>query len=338
MRQGKRETGKGKRETVGLGATAIPPYRHTALLADGPEFDKIRRIWRALGARGAGGGDDCAIVEFGAERLAISTDMALEGVHFQQGWLSPREIGWRAAAAGLSDLAAVAAEPRGVLVSLGVSAEWPDEFVGELMEGVAAVADSVGALVWGGDLVRSQRIVLDVVVFGSVSAPVGRGGAGPGDALWVTGRLGGPLAALEAWRAGREPDQSARERFALPRPRVSEGLWLRDRGARAMIDISDGLAADAGQLAAASGVRCVIVSDRVPRHAAAEAVETALLGGEEFELLVALPENGDPQLGQRFEGEFGLPLTPIGHIEAGTGVRVLSDGVPVELPQGFSHF
>ncbi|MFC1640361.1 thiamine-monophosphate kinase, partial [Gemmatimonadota bacterium] len=114
-------------------------------LGDGSEFDKIRAIWGALGERGAGGGDDCAIVDVGGERLAISTDMAVEGTHFRTDWLSPREIGWRAGAAALSDLAAVAATPLGVLVSLGVPPDFPDGSVVSLMDGLGAVAEKVGA-------------------------------------------------------------------------------------------------------------------------------------------------------------------------------------------------
>jgi len=268
--------------------------------------------------------------------VAISTDMALEGTHFRTGWLSTREIGWRAAAAALSDLAAVAAEPAGVLVSLGVPAEQPDEFAAEIMDGVGAVADAVGAKVWGGDLVRSDRLALDVLVVGRVEHPVLRAGARPGDALWLTGRLGGPAAALADLLEGRAPAPAARERFAHPAPRVREAQWLRHRGARAMIDLSDGLAADAGHLAAASGVRCMLDADLVPRHEAAESDGAVLSGGEEFELLVALPlEFG---AGAEFERTFLLPLTKVGRVEAGAGVVLHRDGVPIDLPPGFRHF
>jgi thiamine-monophosphate kinase len=304
-------------------------------LGTGSEFDKIRAIWRALGDRAAGGGDDCAIVRVGTEQLAISTDLALEGVHFQAEWLEPAEIGWRAAAAALSDLAAVAAEPAGVLVSLGVPAERPDEFVAALMRGVGEVAGSVGAVVWGGDLVRSEQVVIDVAVVGRVATPVLRAGAGVGDQLWVTGRLGGAHAAVSAWRAGGEPEVTVRARFARPQPRTREALWLARRGAKAMIDLSDGLVADAGQIAAASGVRCVIEAGRVPVHPGT-APDMAPVSGEEFELLLALPAAVD--LGQEFEQTFGMPLTAIGRAESGAGVSLWCDGREVDLPVGFRHF
>lgn len=306
-------------------------------LAKGSEFDKIRAVWRSLGDRARGGGDDCAFVEFGGELAAISTDMAVEGTHFRKHWLNRREIGWRAGAAALSDLAAVAAEPKGVLVSLGVPADWTDDSVAELMDGLGDAAGSVGATVWGGDLVRSDIIVVDVVVFGHVSKPLKRAGALSGDMLWVTGRLGGPALALEAWNRGDNPDDLARDRFARPVPRISEARWLKDRGARALIDLSDGLVADAGQLAAASDIACVIEASRVPKHPGA-GEESALLGGEEYELLVSLPGETDPELGWEFEREFGIPLTGVGHVENGTGVRVLNAGVPMKITSGFRHF
>jgi thiamine-monophosphate kinase len=307
-------------------------------LGAGAEFDKIRSIWRALGDRAVGGGDDCAIVRLGDEQIAISTDMAVEATHFRQGWLAPAEIGWRAAAAALSDLAAVAAEPRGVLVSLALVPDWHDDFVAELMDGVGEVAASVEAKVWGGDVVRGERLTIDVVVVGTVTDPVLRSTAGAGDRLWVTGRLGGPLAAVESWEAGQQPEETARERFARPQPRIAQARWLRDHGARALIDVSDGLLSDAGQLAASSSVSCVIEASTVPQHPAITNETTALLSGEEFELLAALPHDADPDLADRFVDQFGLSLTCVGRVEAGSGVTLLREGETADLPQGFRHF
>ena len=309
---------------------------HTAL-GPGGEFDRIRAIWRRLGEQMSQAGEDCALVTIGSERLAISTDVTIEGTHFRKGWLAPEEVGWRAAAAALSDLAAVAAEPRGVMASLGVSPEWPEELVSEVMHGVGQAAAAVDAQLWGGDLVRSERLVLDVVVVGRAEAPVLRSGAAPGEGLWVTGALGGPAAALAAWLAGGEPEQTARERFAHPRPRIAEALWLRDEGATAMIDLSDGLIGDAGHLAAASGVRCVIEDERVPVHPAASP-RGALVGGEEYELLAALPRETDNELAAAFEDTFGIRLTRVGRVEEGQGVELLENGAPVALPGGFTQF
>ncbi len=306
-------------------------------LSSGPEFDKIRTIWKALGKNAVGGGDDCAFVEFGDELVAISTDMAVAGTHFRSEWLGPKEIGWRAGAAALSDLAAVAASPMGMLVSLGLPAAIPDTDVASIMEGVGNVCASVGAKVWGGDLVRSERIVIDVVVFGTVSEPLRRSGASPGDTIWVTGKLGGPAEALKTWESGSRPDRKVRSRFAKPVPRVEEAIWLRDHGATALIDLSDGLIADAGHLSAASHVALVLDAAKVPIFPSTDE-NSALLGGEEYELLVSLPSDTIPDLGKEFESKFDLPLTGIGHIESGKGVRVLKAGVPLVLENGFSHF
>lgn len=308
---------------------------HTSLGA-GAEFDRIRALWERLGSRAAPAGDDCAIVRIGTGQFAVSTDLAVEGTHFELGWLSHAELGWRAASAALSDLAAVAAEPLGVLASVGVPSAWDEQTVADLMDGIGNAAHAVEATVWGGDLVRSERLVIDMTVVGTVTRPVRRSGATPGDALWVTGALGGPLAALRAWSAGREPDLLARERFAHPVPRIAEARWLEAAGARAMIDLSDGLVADAGHLAAASGVACRIDRESVPVHAAAGSADDALVSGEEYELLVALPPSFAH--GVDFVEQFAVPFTRIGSVERGSGVHVCAGGSPVDPPQGFRHF
>jgi thiamine-monophosphate kinase len=310
---------------------------HTSL-GSGAEFDRIRAIWRRLGTRAAPAGDDCSIVDVGGRQLAISTDMAVEGVHFQAGWLEPVELGWRIGAAALSDLAAVAATPLGLLASVGAPAGRSAEELATLMDGFASAGEAVGAIVHGGDLVRSDRLVVDAVVFGTVEHPLLRSGAAPGDGLWVTGALGAPAAAVRAWLAHRAPGEAARARFARPVPRVVEAHWLRDRGATAMIDLSDGLLPDAGHLAAASGVACRIDADRVPVHAGAEGRDDALAGGEEYELLCALPADFDDARAEAFSARFGLPLTRVGVVQAGAGVRLMDRGRPLAEPAGYVHF
>ncbi|HEX9580337.1 MAG TPA: thiamine-phosphate kinase [Gemmatimonadales bacterium] len=313
--------------------------RVPAQLGPGEEFDRIRAIWGRLGDRVAGAGEDCAFLEIGGERLAFSVDLSTEGTHFQIGWMTPVEIGWRAASAALSDLAAVAADPLGVLASVGVPAEWPAEHVTDLMEGVGAAAAAVGARVWGGDLVRAACVILDVCVVGRLAAaPVLRSGAKPGDELWVTGRLGGPFAALAAWNARAEPDRAARERFVHPVPRVREGHWLRDHGARALIDLSDGLVPDAGHLAAASHVGWTIDVDAVPLHPSAETADMALAGGEEYELLAAFPPGLDDNDAVEFAARFGIPLTRVGRADQAQGVRLLRDETRVWVPESYRHF
>lgn len=311
---------------------------HTPL-GPGAEFDRIRRALGRLGTRAAGVGDDCAFVDLGHERLALSCDLSIEGTHFRTGWLAPEELGWRAAAAAVSDLAAVAAEPLGVLVSVAIPVEWPEEHFADLMAGVGDVVQSVGAVVWGGDLVRGEGVAVDLFVVGRMSGePVRRSGARVGDELWVTGVLGGPFRAVAAWNAGTEPEATARARFAHPVPRIAEAQWLRQHGVRAMIDVSDGLVADAGHLAAASGVGWAIDPDLVPLHPAVEVVDEALVSGEEYELLVALPAGVGRDQAEAFRAAFDLPLTRVGVAEPASGVRVLRRGQPVTLPRSFGHF
>jgi thiamine-monophosphate kinase len=208
----------------------------------------------------------------------------------------------------------------------------------ELMEGMGRAAESVGAAVWGGDLVRSSVLAIDVTVVGDVNEPLLRRGARAGDGLWVTGRLGAPLAALRAWEAGREPAAGARERFAHPVPRVEESHWLREHGARAVIDVSDGIVADAGHLTAASGVACTIERSDVPLHPAADDPLDGLLSGEEYELLVALPGTFDPATANEFHDRFALDLTRVGSVVAGRGVTVTDRGEQMVLPHGYLHF
>lgn len=315
-------------------------------LGPGPEFDRVRRIAAALGPRATGLGDDCAVLAAAGSALVASTDVSVEGVHFRRDWLSFEEIGWRVVAAALSDLAADGAEAGGVLVALTVPAEASDADVVALMTGAGAAASDVGARVVGGDLSAGPVWSAAVTVLGWTETPVTRAGARIGDGIWVTGELGGPRAALEAWRRGDAPDAEARRAFAHPVPRLHAGRWLARHGARAMIDVSDGLGADAGQLAAASGVAVALELDRVP--VAGPAVDAAhRLGipaerfaaesGEEYELLVALPEHFEQDDVLAFRSVAGVPLTRVGRVTAGGGVQAELAGKPVALA-GYDHF
>jgi thiamine-monophosphate kinase len=310
-------------------------------LGPGPEFDRIRAIASGLGPLAAGLGDDCALLEIGGTTLALSTDVSVEDVHFRREWLALEEIGWRATAASLSDLAAAAAEPIGVLAALTMPETEPESSFASIMAGAGAAVASVGGVVLGGDLSRGSSISLTVTAIGRAAHPMRRRGARPGDGLWVTGTLGGARAALMAWKVGRIPDPDARVRFAHPDPRTSMGSWLAASGATAMMDLSDGLAGDARHLAAASGVILRIDLERVPRHpsvdaearAAGEAAASfAARGGEDYELLVTLPA---PFAGQGT----GIALTRIGSVEEGEPGRVIIEqgGAPITLT-GYDHF
>ena len=316
-------------------------------LGPGGEFDRIRAVARALGPRAAGLGDDCALLTAGPGSLAVSTDASVEGVHFRLDWIRLREVGWRATAAALSDLAAEGAVPAGVLAAVVVPSGAEERELIELMLGVGDAAEAAGTAVLGGDLTRAAAGWSAIVtVLGWAEAPVTRAGAEAGDSVWVTGTLGGARAALEAWRRGGTPDAEARAAFARPVPRLAAGRWLAAHGARAMLDLSDGLAGDAGHLAAASGEAVAIDLDSVPVHPStiAEArrldrpvQEFAAEGGEDYELLVALPAAFSEADVRGFERDCGLPLTRIGGVERGRGVRLSLAGRPVSL-RGYDHF
>jgi thiamine-monophosphate kinase len=315
-------------------------------LGGGAEFDRIRAIAAALGPVASGLGDDCAVLPPGFGDVVVSTDMSVEGVHFRREWVGWQEAGWRAAAAALSDLAASGAEVVGLTASVGTPRDAPAEDLVELMRGVGAAVSAVGGRVLGGDLSVAPAWVVDVTVFGRSARPLGRREARAGDTLWVTGALGGARAAVIAWESGGTPAPGARERFAHPVPRISEGRWLAAHGAHAMMDLSDGLGGDAAHLAAASGVRVEIDLEQLPVHPDVVAVALergeplqafAARGGEDYELLVALPKSFDDVEARRFQQDTGTVLTRIGRIRRGTGVAAAFAGVAVSLA-GHDHF
>jgi thiamine-monophosphate kinase len=294
-----------------------------------------------------GPGDDCAVV---SGDLAISVDMTIEGVHFLKEWLTPEEIGYRAVAAALSDLAAMAAAPVGVLVALALRLEDAHELGPRVMAGARAAAAGVKAVLLGGDSTRSPGpMVIDVVVVGNTARPLLRSGARPGDTLWVTGELGAAAAAVRSWQRGLEPEPAARLAFALPAPRIEEAIWLARHGViAALLDISDGLAGDAGHIAAASDVQIVLDAESIPIHPAvyassadaADALRLALAGGEDYELCFAARPGAVEPLAAQFSEAFGLQLTCVGAVQAGIGV-LLRDGSGRlhDLPAtGFDHF
>jgi thiamine-monophosphate kinase len=317
-------------------------------LGPGKEFDRIRGIIERI-AEITGDveeiGDDCALVPLGTTTLAVSLDSSLENVHFRTDWLDFKEIGFRAAGSALSDLAAEGATPFGMLVSLGVPAtngKKGSDPAGDIMAGVATMANNLEARVLGGDLTRSDKYVVDVCVLGTVERPVRRSGAREGDTLWVTGYLGGAALALQRFREGKQMPTVLRNRYACPEPRIQAGRWLAGHGATAMIDISDGLAADAQHLSAASGVGIEINLEQIPCWENVEAMAAAA-SGEEFELLLTLPPAFGDASASAFRSETGIQLSRIGTCLRGSGgrrvgVRLLDNGKPASLPAGYDHF
>ena len=262
------------------------------------EFGLLGELERRGLARGIE--HDAAVVE----GLVVTQDALVEGVHFRFDLLSWRELGFRAAAVNVSDLAASGADPLALIVSLGLQGETAVEDVVELYEGL----NEAGVPVRGGDTTRADRVLLSVTALGTSARVPGRAGARPGEVLVVTGPLG---AAGAAFREGR-----------LPRPplRVEEGKRLA-AVATAMLDLSDGLAPDAGHIAERSGCRLTIDLERVPLAEGATIDDLSF--GEDYELLAATP---DP---------LGFPV--IGRCEEGDGVVLALHGEPFTL-SGWDHF
>lgn len=304
-------------------------------LGPGREFDVVRGLIARFGATAHGVGDDAGAVDIPpGETVLVSTDVTTDGIHFRRGWLTPAEIGYRATTAALSDLAAMAATPRGLVVALTLPSEWRAD-ADRIADGIARAARNADTVVVGGDVSDGATLSLAVTVIGSTARPLSRAGARPGDAIWVTGRLGGPACALRALESGTAPDPAARERFATPHARIREAAWLLAHGATAAIDISDGLASDLGHVAAASGVQVTLDLDAIPAFPGASPHDVAA-GGEEYELAVAAPASIDAAA---FERTFGLPLTRVGAVHRGAaGVEARRRGLVVPLPRGFDHF
>ncbi|HEX9563339.1 MAG TPA: thiamine-phosphate kinase [Gemmatimonadaceae bacterium] len=305
-------------------------------LGPGHEFDLIRRMLRRWGEASNSTGDDAALLDVPlGHRLVVSTDTSQEDVHFRRDWLSLEEIGYRCTTGAMSDLAAMAATPAGLLVAATIPLDVAAE-IESLADGIGAAARVARCPIVGGDLNRGDRISLTTTVLGSVVEPVRRRGARAGDAIYVTGRLGGPGAAVKAWSAGKQPEPTHRARFAHPVARLDEARWLAERGVTALIDISDALASEARHLAAASGVRLRIELDLIPRVPGVSAPDAAI-SGEEYELLLAAPDELDSV---SFAARFDIPLSRIGRVEAAgqPSVAFFHGGSRVDLHGGYDHF
>jgi thiamine-monophosphate kinase len=255
--------------------------------------------------------------------------------------LSTEEIGYRSTMAALSDLAAMGAEAIGVLVALVIPRSSIDDRA--LGKGIGEAAADVGARVLGGDLSRGRDLSICVTAIGSAAAPLSRAGAQPGDLVYLTGRLGAPAAALASFRAGRQPSAVHRARFARPRARIAEALWLAQRGAHAAIDVSDGLAADLTHMAVASSVSIDVEANQIPRFEGVS-LQDALASGEEYELVVAASGKLDEN---EFKTRLGTELTQIGCVSSDSPTKVggkrgavnfRDRGKRVDPPSGYDHF
>jgi thiamine-monophosphate kinase len=273
-------------------------------------------------------GDDCAVFRprGATEDLLFTTDLLVEDVHFRPETHRAADVGWKALARGLSDIAAMGGEPRFCLVSLALTprndARWVDGFYRGLLD----LASRAKAPLAGGDLGRSAKTTCDIVVCGA--APRGkwlrRDGARDGDAIYVSGELGGSALGLETGKG------MARRRHLRPEPRLALGQYLRAQlRATSAMDLSDGLSLDLHRLAKASGLSAEI---EAPPIFCGATLAQALHGGEDYELLFALPARRPAP--ERFQG---LRLTRIGTMRKGRAGEVRMDGAVLE-PRGYDHF
>jgi thiamine-monophosphate kinase len=295
-------------------------------------------------------GDDAAVWQPSrSARSVITTDALVEGVHFTLDAMSASDVGHRALASNLSDVAAMGARPVLATIAFGVGPRADEAWILGCYRGMAALAERTGCAIAGGDLVRAPVITLAIAVIGEVrpSNCKTRSGMRPGDVLAVTGTLGASRAGLAVagtpGLAGHPDAEAALRAFRTPEPRMAEGRWLgASRNVHAMMDLSDGLATDLGRLARASGVGARI--DDVPVAPAATGLAAAadadperwaLEGGEDFELLVAVGARAFGHLAGRFRERFGRELLRVGVATGEAGVR-RADGSPV-ASAGWDH-
>ena len=282
-------------------------------------------------------GDDCAVLRPPrGHELLITTDFTLEDVHFRRAWHPPESVGHRCLARGLSDIAAMGGEPLAAFLSLALPKDLPQRWADGFLRGLLQLAGHFKVALAGGDIAQSPAGVLaDIMVVGS--APRGRAllrsGAQPGDALYVTGALGGSAAAIQQMRAGAKLRPARHRAHFFPEPRIAIGRALR-RTASAAIDLSDGVSTDLSHLCEQSGVGAVVYAESVPITKGAT-LELALHGGEDYELLFTAPARRRvPQ------AIAGIRITRIGEIIRGNRV-FLSDrrGQRRPLsPRGWEHF
>ncbi|WP_030157714.1 thiamine-phosphate kinase [Glycomyces sp. NRRL B-16210] len=309
-------------------------------VAEVGEFRLIERFTRHFTTTPAvvlGPGDDAAVVTAPDGRVVACTDMLVEGRHFRLDWCSAADVGHKAAAANLADLAAMGARPTALLVAVAVPQDTPAEWLEGLASGLATEAAAVGAAVIGGDTTRGDQLTVTVTALGDLEGrePVTRAGARPGDVLAIAGRTGWAAAGLNILSRGFRSPGALVGAYRRPQPPYAAGRDAALMGAGAMIDVSDGLLADLGHIAAASGVAIDVDAAALPvpepmRNAAealgSDARRWILTGGEDHALAATFP------------AEVILPegWRRIGAVEEGTGVTV--DGRRWKGQTGWDHF
>lgn len=307
------------------------------------EFDVIRRI--------SGGlpdappevlvpvGDDCAVLRLGESTWAAAADMLVSGYHFKD-WASPEDVGYKAVAVNVSDVAAMGAAPRFILTSGGAPEA---EITYRCFQGVLEACDDFVVYPLGGDTTRADTLTVDVAILGQFAhAPVLRSGARSGDLLAVTGELGASAAGFLALESGDWKPERLVRKHLRPEPRVRAGETAARLGAHAMIDLSDGLASDVRHICEKSNVGCRIDLERLPvagdtreylDSLGRDPESLAATGGEDYELLIAAPE----LVLEGMSEELNVPVTVIGEV-IGEEVLFVRRGEVMEDLSGWDHF
>jgi thiamine-monophosphate kinase len=327
------------------------------------EDELIAAIRRLLSGKApgvqVGVGDDAAVVEAGTGSAVLTTDMLVEGVHFDRATISARDLGAKSIVVNLSDIAAMAASPRYAMVSLGIPVDVEVAWVIELFGGMRTACDEYALSLVGGDTNRADAVVISVAVVGEVvpGHAVTRAGAHPGDLVVVTGSLGAAAGGFLLSRihpskvahALTEPwGRQLLDAQARPVARVGEGQSLAQAGVTAMMDLSDGLAKDLSRLCLASGVGARVELARVPVAEAltdaagfleVEPLELALGGGEDYELLATIDLTNLARARNELHERFGVTLSEVGVIIEEGLVAVDAEGRESRLePKGWDHF
>lgn len=322
-----------------MAAMSSPAITATTTLADLGEFGLIAELSRRF-AQGdhvlIGPGDDAAVVAVPTGRVVVSTDVLVDGRHFRRDWAEAEDVGHRVAAANLSDLNAMGGVATALTVGLAAPPDLPAAWALGLADGIAAEAALVGASVVGGDLTSADQVMVAVTVLGYVDGePVRRSGARPGDVLALAGRQGWAAGGLAVLGRGFRSPRKLVDAYRRPEPPYAAGPQARMAGATAMIDVSDGLVADVGHLAAASGVAVDITTGAFELAEPLQAVGAALGadpmgfilgGGDDHALLATFPDAAS--VPDRWQ--------VVGEVREGEGVTV--DGCDYEGPTGWTHF
>jgi thiamine-monophosphate kinase len=322
-----------------------PPFRNEADFVEWIQRKGSRRV----AGLSLGIGDDAALIKAPpGQELILTTDMSIENVHFDRGFHPPRAIGHRALARSISDIAAMGGTPRYALLSLAVSKSTSREWLSGFFAGLFALARKFSVAIIGGDTARvSGATSIDVILVGVVpdGVAVRRAGAREGDHIFVSGRLGLSALGLRLLATGAS-GQTPAERTAIrahlyPQPQCALGKFLsKNRLASAMMDISDGLSTDLKRLCEASGAGAILSGPKIPAPSvsdSSDALDLALHGGEDYQLLFTVPQAKASAIPRRFGS---LPLTCIGQMTKHRALRITTiDGSTQPLQsKGFDHF